>query len=359
VDAGDDTASGGGKDVPVTRELRYAGRTVRVFLFLIALLAAAPAFAQSGRFVTVPQSAPAPAPPPPLEQAQKPQPNQESPSTPDRGTEQAPLIVKTVPEAQTPDQIVADEEKAELDRKTVKLTSDLVDYTWLLFIATGALGIITFCLAIAAFFQIRESRNATKVAENLAATSQRNVDLIPEIERAYVSGGGARQLTRRISKNALSSFNEVPVEQPDGSFAIVGPTNRFEIHINNHGKTPAHLYRIQYGFCDADNVPIEPMYEVTRKWFDNIGPGTQSRFVTVVEIRSDWPRTAIFGRFYHRDIWGVRRSVGFIYGIPETTLPNDSISIEAPRAYTQERDERDDRGGQSGNTVNFVTPATE
>jgi hypothetical protein len=40
----------------------------------------------------------------------------------------------------------------------------------------------------------------------------------------------------------------------------------------------------------------------------------------------------------------VRRAVGFICGIPGQDLsPNDSIPIEAPRAYAQEREELDDR----------------
>jgi hypothetical protein len=167
-----------------------------------------------------------------------------------------------------------------------------------------------------------------------------------EVERAYVSGGGARQLNQRISdaNPPDAGVNDVPVQQPDGKFIIVSPTDQFEIHINNHGKTPAHLYRIQYGFCDARNVPEEPIYEVTRKWFDNFGPGTQSRRITSIQIRNQWPNTAIFGRFFHRDIWGNRRSVGFIYEIASgPALPNDSIPVEAPRAYTQEREEPDDR----------------
>jgi hypothetical protein len=236
----------------------------------------------------------------------------------------------------------AGEEPYETCRLAVH-TRNLAIFTAFLFAATAA-------LVAVGIWHARHVRDSVKAAEKLAISSQKNVDLIPEIERAYVSGGGVRQ----ISQSAHLVVNGTPVPPiPPDSVITMGPNNtlirifatgRFDIHINNHGKTPSHVYRIQYGFCNANNVPTIPYFRITRKWFDTFGPGDQSRFVVSVPIFSQWPRAAIFGRFYHRDIWGNRRSVGFIYGIPGPGLtPNNSIPIEAPRAYTQERDEPDDR----------------
>jgi hypothetical protein len=175
------------------------------------------------------------------------------------------------------------------------------------------------------------------------------------LERSYVSGGGIRQVfqtVHAVSPETPGGYrpplppNAVIIEPRTlASVTAAYPTGMFEMHINNHGRTTTHLYRLEYGFCDFNNISDIPKYEMSIKWFDYIGPGTQSRVVTTVPIRYVGEgRTAIFGRYYHRDIWGKRRSDGFIYGIPGPALyPNDSIPVEAPRAYTQERKEPNDR----------------
>lgn len=82
-----------------------------------------------------------------------------------------PLIIKTIPQDRSQDDIQREKEKAELDRKTVQLTGDLVSYTWLLFVATSALALSTGGLATVAFFQMRDSRRAIKAAEDAAEAS--------------------------------------------------------------------------------------------------------------------------------------------------------------------------------------------
>jgi uncharacterized protein YneR len=62
-----------------------------------------------------------------------------------------------------------------------------------------------------------------------------------EVERAYVSGGGARHLRRYVnSAGVVPEFppNASILTQPDGTVVVVEPTDFFELHINNHGKLP-------------------------------------------------------------------------------------------------------------------------
>jgi hypothetical protein len=46
-----------------------------------------------------------------------------------RGTDQSPFIVKTIPPEKSQNDIQREKEKTELDLKTVQLTGDLVSYT--------------------------------------------------------------------------------------------------------------------------------------------------------------------------------------------------------------------------------------
>ena len=165
-----------------------------------------------------------------------------------------------------------------------------------------------------------------------------------EVERAYVSGGGCKQVIQRISRSAAVNTqpNASIFQQPDGTFIIVEATGDFELHINNHGKTPARLHHAQVGFCDAASPPAIPPDEIIFPQFDNIGPGTQSRLLRLIPIpQGRFTRTAVFGRFYWDDIWGRHWSSGFIYEIPGgPVLPNGSLSIEAPAAYTEDRREQ-------------------
>jgi hypothetical protein len=165
-----------------------------------------------------------------------------------------------------------------------------------------------------------------------------------EVERAYVSGGGARNLRQRTVRDE----DEIPINasvlpQPDGTFIIFETTRFFQLHINNHGKTPGRLHHARVGYCDAAAPPDDPPYGPMFPQFDNIGPGTQSRFLRLIEMPPPerFARTAICGRFYWADIWGREWSSGFIYEIPGgAALPNDSLSIEAPLIYTEDRPEQ-------------------
>jgi len=104
----------------------------------------------------------------------------------------------------------------------------------------------------------------------------------------------------------------------------------------------AEVHHAQVGFCDAAAPPPIPPEEAVFPLFDNIGPGTQSRILKLIKIpQGRFSRIAVFGRFYWADIWDREWSSGFIYELPgPTALPNGSLSIEAPPAYTEDRPER-------------------
>jgi hypothetical protein len=194
-------------------------------------------------------------------------------------------------------------------------------------------GIIAFVGAlIAAYWQVKAARQTA--ADQVAAVQSQLDDVRTareedekhkrEIERAYVSGGGARNMARN----------------PNGR-PLFDPTDLFELHINNHGKTPAYLHHVAIGFCDASALPPEPVYDDLFPWRDAIGPGVQSRRIRTVNI-SGYARVAICGRYYWDDIWGRHWSSGFVYEIPSRAAlidqqDNTSISIEAPPAYWDDR----------------------
>jgi hypothetical protein len=145
-------------------------RAAIIFAALIAL--SGTALAADSRMIDL-TSPPIPEPPaiPQLQQPKQPAANQQQFAPDQRGTEQSPLVVKTVPEKKAAEDIKREEEKAELDRESVRLTRNLAKYTWLLFLATAALAAGTFALAVVAFFQMREGRKAITAAEDAASAA--------------------------------------------------------------------------------------------------------------------------------------------------------------------------------------------
>jgi hypothetical protein len=178
---------------------------------------------------------------------------------------------------------------------------------------------------------------------DLVATSK---DTAQRQLRAYVSGGGwrARDQWESAVENPINP-DAFATPLPNGRFLITAPIGFFDIHINNHGQTPARLHHIQWGFFDAAGpVPDDPPYQPLVVQNDAIGsPRNQSKFVRRVEYPAGrWARVAICGRFYWADVLDREWSSGFIYEIAKgNARDNDSISIEAPRVYWEDRREPD------------------
>jgi hypothetical protein len=182
--------------------------------------------------------------------------------------------------------------------------------------------------------QVADLRDARKEDEKHAR----------EIERAYVAGGGCRYIERRLYGDDDELYEQAIgiIEQPDGSKILLIPTDQFQLHIVNHGKTPARLHHVAIGFCDAAALPLEPVYEFGFPWSDAIGPGLQTaRIIKNVDIpEGRHPHIAICGRYYWDDIWGRHWSSGFVYEIPSEEARNTgSISVEASARYWDDREE--------------------
>jgi hypothetical protein len=91
----------------------------------------------------------------------------------------------------------------------------------------------------------KESARAAHRAIN--ETEQRDIIL----HRAYVSGGGLP--ARRI----IEIHSTGGTDRVTRSLALTGD---FEIHMNNHGMTPAELMLVAIEFCDSTKIPPEPSY---------------------------------------------------------------------------------------------------
>jgi hypothetical protein len=198
---------------------------------------------------------------------------------------------------------------------------------------------------IAAFITALATLKIAKFTKTLYLVSRDQLNHSHEINRAYVSGGGARLIVSRTSNKPIAAPNSVIAQRPDGLYDILEPINDFfELHANNHGQTPARLHHVRVGFCDASlPLPTVPRYEDPIPCRDDLGPATQSRFLRQIRLSEKWDRTAICGRFYWSDIWNREWSSGFVYEIPldRPANHNGSLSIEAPPEYWVDR--REDR----------------
>jgi hypothetical protein len=132
---------------------------------------------------------------------------------------------------------------------------------------------------------------------------------IPLVERAYIYGGGPYRTDLAL----------------------------FQLDVNNYGKTPGELHRVQIGFCEADHVPPLPIYETVVEFRDYLPPNLQQRVIAYIPIPARLNNPAIFGRFQFRDIFWKRRSTGFILSINRQT--GNTLPIEAPEAYVEETEE--------------------
>jgi hypothetical protein len=106
-----------------------------------------------------------------------------------------------------------------------------------------------------------------------------------EVERAYIWGGGG------LDKNN---------------------PNILVLTVNNYGKTPGLLTEFAVGFCHRTSIPATPTYSIQEQFHDWIPPIAEM----IRQVRSvglpPFPEPLIFGRFWFRDVWDVKHSIGFI-----------------------------------------------
>src|SRR5271163_62921 len=113
--------------------------------------------------------------------------NQQETARDNRGTEEAPLIVKTRPPDKSLEEIEQNKEKAKLDRETAEFTGDLASYTKLLFGATAALALITTALAGIGFWQTRDNKAAINAAQKSADAAIQQANIVKATHAAHVA----------------------------------------------------------------------------------------------------------------------------------------------------------------------------
>jgi len=116
------------------------------------------------------------------------------------------------------------------------------------------------------------------------------------------------------------------------------PPTKFLFQINNFGKTPGELFWIRYGFVPLGaETPAVPVYTRELYWHDWYKPQTQSKDIPPLGDLEFGTKGRIFGRYYYRDIFKKWHSAGFILGFDAR---GGTESVDAPDAYTDERDEK-------------------
>ena len=108
-----------------------------------------------------------------------------------------------------------------------------------------------------------------------------------DIQRAYIWGGGGLNV-------------------PHSTHLSLG--------CNNYGKTPGLLTEYAVGVCPSDKIPWIPRYNLCRTTYhDWIRPVPERNhpLSRTFDI-SGLANPLIYGRFWFRDVWGGKHSVGFV-----------------------------------------------
>jgi len=170
---------------------------------------------------------------------------------------------------------------------------------------TAVLGFVAFVQAGLFIWQLILIKRGMKPAEAAAKATQESTKHLPIIERAYVSGGGPYSLELQ----------------------------RFVLDVNNFGKTPAYLHRVEIGFCEATDIPEVPNYEPGEHSFDifdHLPPISKKPHYRFIEVPAHYREPAIFGRFHYTDIFNSRRSAGFILSVDRRNGITQAINAPPP-----------------------------
>jgi len=167
-----------------------------------------------------------------------------------------PIIVNVSPPQKTSEEIEQEakerEEKSDLDRKVVKLTGDLANYTFGLFAATVALVLATLGLGIFGWKQSRDMKGSIAVAKESADAAKRSAEITEKaftlLERPYV-----------IPED-VGDLHPVKYFGTDSGFV--------QFQIGNYGKVPAIVHRVTARFAMIE-LPVTQEKLIA----DNYAPG--------------------------------------------------------------------------------------
>jgi hypothetical protein len=168
---------------------------------------------------------------------QRTNPETQKPGNITQQTTPPPIVVNVSPPQKTIEEIEREakerEEKSDLDRKLVKLTGDLANYTFALFAATVALVLATACLGIFGWKQSRDMKDSIAVAKESADAAKRSAEITEKaftlLERPYVIPEDVGDL------------------RPIQYFGTVSGFVQFQI--GNYGKVPAIVHRVTARFA--------------------------------------------------------------------------------------------------------------
>jgi hypothetical protein len=145
------------------------------------------------------------------------------------------------------------------------------------------------------------------------------------VERAYISCGGFGEFV----SNIITTSTGHPIQGR-------GFTGAFQVHVNNHGKTPGETFRFAIEFRDANAIlPTEPVYGNFIRHHNWIGPGTQSRPLFSVPPPENLRNPmVVYGRVWYRDIFSkTEHWSSFFQSFDGETGESQSIAPPS-RAYT-------------------------
>jgi hypothetical protein len=218
-----------------------------------------------------------------------------------RGTEDAPFIVKILPPAEGQQKPAADTNN---EHKKPTGEDKIADFTERLYWAT-------FGLAVVAFFQLL-------VFGWQGIQLRRTVNHLAISERAHVSGGANRGTTT------------------DGREVLV-------ITANNYGKTQATIGTVAATICDESELDAFPGWEVNN-WAGHVFVKGWKGYVfwqisgqqidVVLPFQSG---KVVAGRIWYRDIFKKQYSVGFL-------LKTDGLTAVGRKSFWEEREEKDPNG---------------
>jgi hypothetical protein len=202
------------------------------------------------------------------------------------------------------------------DRQLAEYTCQLAVYTAQLAKFTEWLVVVTVAVMFVGVWQGRQLWHHARIAERT----------LFDLERAYISGGGIRQRYEQFVDDETRLML----------------TGDFQMHINNYGRTPAELTKIEYGIIEwTEPIPATPLYQRQARFRTWIEPQRASTAILTVPVGTQ--QVTIFGRFYYRDV--VRKgyfSSGFIHLLRPWQEGGSSEHINAPSAYTEEREETEE-----------------